>query len=114
MSKEFMTFQQLAGKRDRLLNQAVAKAIDSHLRATGQQRTITCEKHNVVGSQLCPDILVSHPDGSIICLELTWRSTGKYIEVEDGERRPQNTLTSGHIMKYLLEKVMEYVKDFKL
>ena len=72
------------------------------------------EKQNLDGSQLCPDIQVPLAADVTVCLELTWRSTGKLVEHGDGERKPQNTLTTGHIMKYLLEKVMDYVKDLKL
>lgn len=111
MAKEFMAIQQLAGKGDEALNKAVALALSNFLQRNGKPVTVVSEKMNLLGSQLCPDIQVPHSDGSIVCLELTWRSTGKNLETQDGERKPQNTLTPGHIMKYLLDKVMEYVKD---
>lgn len=72
------------------------------------------EKQAIPGCQLFPDIQISETDESIACLELTWRSTGKNLPSGAGDRKPQNTLTAGHIMKYLLEKVMEYVKDLGL
>lgn len=114
MAGEYMVIQQQAAKGDNSLNLAVSIAInDFLLEETGQPVVVTCEKQSIPNSQLCPDIQVPFEDGSIICLELTWRSTGKHI-ASVGGRKPQNTLSSGHIMKYLLEKAMEYVKDLKL
>jgi len=111
MAKEFIAIQQLANKGDKALNKAVALALADFLSRNGKDGKVVSEKQNLPGSQLCPDIQVPHEDGSIVCLELTWRSTGKNVATADADRKPQNTLTPGHIMKYLLEKVMEYVKD---
>ncbi len=114
MAKEYMAVQQLAAKGDKSLNKSLSEAIRDFIYRNGQEVQVTSEKQNLPGSQLCPDIQVPFPDGSIICIELTWRSTGKYLIGGAGERKPQNTLTPGHIMKYLLDKVMEYIKDLKL
>lgn len=114
MAKEFVAIQQLANKGDKLLNKAVGTAIERFLQGNGRDVIVISEKQNLPGSQLCPDIQIPQSDGSIACLELTWRSTGKNIDPTPGQRRPQNTLTPGHIMKYLLDKVMEYVKDLGL
>jgi hypothetical protein len=114
MGKEFVAIQQLAAKGDKALNKAVALALSEYLQHNARQVSVVSEKQAIPGSQLCPDIQLPEVDGSIICLELTWRSTGKNLVVASGDRKPQNTLTAGHIMKYLLEKVMEYVKDLKL
>lgn len=114
MGKEFVAVQQLAAKGDKALNKAVALAFTEYLRRNGQQVNVVSEKQAIPGSQLFPDIQLPQSDGSIVCLELTWRSTGKNLLASSGDRKPQNTLTAGHIMKYLLEKVMEYVKDLKL
>lgn len=116
MANEFMTIQQQAAKGDNSLNLAISEAISHFLESEkGKLVSIVCEKQNIPGSQLCPDIQIPFDDGSIICLELTWRSTGKNLPtVVSGARKPQNTLSPGHIMKYLLEKSMEYVKDLKL
>jgi hypothetical protein len=43
---------------------------------------------------------------------VTWRSTGAEIKGEVASK--QNTLSTGHIQKYILEKVMEYVKELKV
>jgi hypothetical protein len=113
MAKEFMVVQQLAAKGDTTLNRAVAEGLRVFLHDSESPSDITSEKQNLPGSQLRPDIQVPFNDGTIACLELTWRSTGKHLPERDG-RKPQNTMTPGHIMKYLLEKVMEYVKDLEL
>jgi hypothetical protein len=114
MANEYMVIQQLAAKGDNSLNLAVSEAIKSFLlQQTGNSVDVVCEKQNLPNSQLCPDIQIPFRDGSIICLELTWRSTGKSI-TGTGSRKPQNTLSPGHIMKYLLDKAMEYVKDLNL
>ncbi|WP_294671337.1 hypothetical protein [uncultured Fluviicola sp.] len=113
MAKEYMTIQQLAAKGDNALNLSLSEALKEFLLKSGNDVTVTCEKQNLPNSQLCPDIQIPLTDGSIVCLELTWRSTGKHIATK-GERRPQNTLSPGHIMMYLLDKSMEYVKDLKL
>jgi hypothetical protein len=114
MAKEFISIQQLANKGDQALNKGVALALSEFLKRNRVSSTVVSEKKALPGSQLFPDIQISQADGSIICMELTWRSTGKYVPTGAGDRKPQNTLTAGHIMKYLLEKVMEYVKDLGL
>jgi hypothetical protein len=114
MAKEFVAIQQLASRGDKALNKAVALAISDFLKRNGKPSNVVSEKQAIPGSQLFPDIQITQPDGSIACLELTWRSTGKSLSSDAGDRKPQNTLTAGHIMKYLLEKVMEYVKDLGL
>lgn len=73
------------------------------------------EKQDLEGSQLCRDIRVTHHDGSVECLELTWRSTGKniirdaiseHIVMTDGtrflttaRRNPVNAYTMGGIVR---------------
>jgi hypothetical protein len=94
MAREYMAVQQLAAKGDKSLNKALSHAIKDFLSRNGQDLEITSEKQSIPGSQLCPDIQVPFHDGSVICLELTWRSTGKYLAGGEGERKPQNTLTS--------------------
>ncbi|MFE8600635.1 hypothetical protein AB8V91_27135 [Archangium violaceum] len=108
---EYIRLQQAASKRDKMLNRALADAIRDALDADGIKATVETEKRGLNGN-LQPDILVAFPDGGVVCLEPTWRTTGQGI---DGEKEPaQNTLTTGHIQKYLLEKAIEYVKDLGL
>lgn len=113
MAREYMAIQQLAAKGDTLLNKAVGSAIEKYFANQGQEIAVLSEKKQLPGSQLKPDIQIPLGDSTIACLELTWRSTGKLLPERDG-RKAQNTLTPGHIIKYLLAKVMEYVKDLKL
>jgi len=114
MAREYIAIQQLAAKGDKSLNKALGIAIEDYINRNGKEVQVISEKKNLPGSQLCPDIQLPFEDGSVFCVELTWRSTGKYLEADAGTRKPQNTLTPGHIMKYLLDKVMEYVKDLQL
>jgi|MTBAKMStandDraft_1061839.scaffolds.fasta_scaffold10182_3 hypothetical protein len=113
MAEEFMVIQQLAAKGDAGLNKSVGLAIHSFLVANDKDGVISAETKDLAGSQLRPDIQIGMNDGSVACVELTWRSTGALLPEREG-RKAQNTLTPGHIQKYLLEKVMEYVKDYKL
>lgn len=112
MAEEFMVIQQLAAKGDAGLNRAVGIAIDDFLKSNDRSGVISAETQDLEGSQLRPDVQIGMPDGSVACLELTWRSSGALLPERDG-RKAQNTLTPGHIQKYLLEKVMEYVKDYR-
>jgi len=112
MAEEFMAIQQLAAKGDAGLNKATAFALHNFLVSHSKKGVVATETQDLKGSQLRPDIQVEMEDGSIACLELTWRSTGAALP-DRGDRKAQNTLTPGHIQKYLLEKVMEYVKDYR-
>jgi hypothetical protein len=50
--------------------------------------------------------------GEYICIEPTWRTSGKGL---DGEiKEAQNTLSEAHVKKYMLEKATQYVKGFGL
>ena len=73
--------------------------------------SVIAEKQNQTGN-LKPDVLITFTDGRVVCLEPTWRSTGTEIVGEVKER--QNTLTTGHIQMYILEKVLGYVNDLGL
>ena len=67
------------------------------------------EKQALDGFNLKPDIQIHKDDKTVICLEPTWRSTGKEIEGEIAKK--QNSLGTGQIQQYVLNKVMEYVKE---
>ena len=56
--------------------------------------------------------MVELVDGRLVCLEPTWRTTGRGVEGEIEDQ--QGTVTVGHIQQYLLAKVLEYVKDLHL
>ncbi|HEH9402218.1 TPA: hypothetical protein SIA35_004348 [Aeromonas sobria] len=110
-SHEYRRIQIRAGSDDKKLNKALALAIKAALAQEGVEVEIKAEKQ-AMDSNLKPDIQVTLPSGRMYCLEPTWRSTGKGIEGELADR--QNTLTVGHIRKYLLEKVLGYVNDLNL
>jgi hypothetical protein len=110
-SDEYRRVQAKASSDDKKLNKALAAALKATLEDEGINIEIKAEK-KVAGSNLKPDIQATLSTGEIYCIEPTWRSTGKSIEGELKER--QNTLTVGHIRKYLLEKVLGYVNDLKL
>lgn len=110
-SQEYRRVQVKAGTDDKKLNKALALGVAAALTAAGVTAAVVAEKQADEGS-LKPDIRVSLADGKLFCLEPTWRSTGEAVEGEIKER--QNTLTVGHIRKYLLEKVLGYVNDLNL
>lgn len=111
--QEFLRLQQNSKTQDKGLNKAFAKAIETALLEDGYSGFfIKGEKQELTGTNLKPDIIIQLGSNEVICLELTWRSTGIGI---DGEIQPkQNTMTPGHIQKYILDKVMEYVKELDL
>jgi hypothetical protein len=95
-------------KKDKQLNKAPSSSIQSALEEEEADFTVRTEKQ-APDSNLEPDILVTSEDGVAVCIEATWRSTGEKVEGELESR--QSTLTVGHVQKYMLEKVLEYVKD---
>ncbi len=108
---EYLRIQTTARDEDKTLNKSLACAVSAALAAKGISAVVSAEKQNDE-DPLKPDIKVTFPDGRIVCLEPTWRSTGQGI---DGELKgKQNTLSPGHIQKYLLEKVLSYVNVLKL
>ncbi|HVX40195.1 MAG TPA: hypothetical protein VHB25_11530 [Gemmatimonadaceae bacterium] len=112
-ANEYRRIQSLAGKNDKALNKALAAAIQAALDDAGVAAVVTAEKRTIeAGSNLQPDIAVRFPDGRIVCLEPTWRTTGEAIPNETKEQ--QNTMTVGHIQQYLLAKLLEYVNDLNL
>lgn len=110
---EYQRIQVLASKNDKILNKSIADSISAGLSAAGIAASVVAEKRSIEpGSNLQPDILVTFPDGKLVCLELTWRTTGKPIPGGTGAQ--QNTMTVGHIQQYFLAKVLEYVNDLNM
>jgi len=109
--EEFSRIQRRAKAEDRRLNRAFALAIQEMLQQT-PNALVKGERHCLYGS-LVPDIQVELESTAPICLEFTWRTTSK-SGTADGETGSQNTLSQGHIRKYVLEKVYEYIKALDL
>jgi hypothetical protein len=110
---EYRRFQTMAAKNDKLLNKALAECLTRALQKGGVGGTVTAERRALdKDSSLKPDLMVEMVDGSLICLEPTWRTTGAGIEGEMPSQ--QSTMTVGHIQQYLLSKVLDYAKDLGL
>lgn len=107
---EYKRVQQLASKSDKALNKALAACIERGLADVGVGATVTAEQRKLdPKSNLQPDVMVDLADGRLVCIEPTWRTTGKGIISEIPEQ--QSSMTVGHIQQYLLSKVLEYVND---
>lgn len=111
--KEYLRLQQTAKTNDKELNKAFAKALEYVFKEDSiKDITVKSEKQGLKGTNLKPDIEIDLPENKSVCLELTWRSTGQ--EVKDEISSKQSTLTIGHIQQYVLDKVMDYVKELGL
>ncbi|OXA73150.1 hypothetical protein B0A56_13490 [Flavobacterium columnare NBRC 100251 = ATCC 23463] len=110
-TEEYLRLQRLAEKDDKLLNRAIGDSLIDALDSDDVKAIVYIEQQELEGFNLKPDIQIRINDKTVICLEPTWRSTGKGIEGELDVK--QNSLTLGHIQQYVLSKVMEYVKELK-
>lgn len=112
-ANEYRRIQAMAAKNDKLLNKALAECLTRALQQAGVGGTVTAERRSLdKDSGLKPDLMVDLVDGSLICLEPTWRTTGDGIKGEIPSQ--QSTMTVGHIQQYLLAKVLDYAKDLGL
>lgn len=109
-SAEYMRIQKNASKIDKKLNQALGKLIIKALESDNIKAKIEVEKQNIIGSNMQPDIQIKIDDKKVICLEPTWRTSGKAIETEDIPEK-SNSLTTGHLQQYVLNKAMDYIKS---
>lgn len=109
-ANEYKRIQQYAAKNDKPLNKALALAVKKTLDLDEFTNEVISEKKSLKGTNLQPDLQIQLTDQIVFCLEPTWRTTGS--EVVGEIEKKQNTLTPGHIQKYILEKVIEYVKEF--
>jgi len=107
-ANEYRRIQINAAKDDKRFNKALASAISEIIQNSGVNCSVTAEKQLMDGN-LKPDIRIEMGNGDVYCLEPTWRTTGTEVTGEVPKR--QNTLSVGHIQKYLLEKVLEYTKE---
>lgn len=110
---EYLRMQFDAKSKDKEINKALAKAVEQCLKDEGYRDfSIIAEKQDLLGTNLKPDLQIRIHSDHVLCIEPTWRTTGKSIDNESETR--QNTLSPGHIQKYILEKVMEYVKELNI
>jgi hypothetical protein len=107
---EYLRIQKLAASNDKPLNKALGGCLESALLADGFTGLVTKEKKNLPQTGLQPDILVQISNKNYICIEPTWRSTGRQIGDEIEGR--QATLTEAHIKKYVMDKALEFVKAY--
>jgi hypothetical protein len=107
--KEYRRVQKLAKSDDKPLNKALGALIAECLNEDVPSVQIVTEKRKIEKSSLQPDIAVELNKNEFICLEPTWRSTGQGIHGELNAR--QNTLAEAHVKMYILNKLLEYVKD---
>lgn len=109
---DFLRVQTIASKDDKPLNKALAALIEVCLADDAPQLSVIAEKKSLPGSGLQPDILIELRPGEYICIEPTWRTSGKGLK--DEVREAQNTPSEAHVKKYMLEKATQYVKGFGL
>lgn len=108
-ANEYIRLQKLAENQDKLLNKALGDALIEALDDEKIKTVVYIEQQQLEGFNLKPDIQIRINDKDVICLEPTWRSTGKEIQGEIPKK--QNSLTLGHLQQYVLNKAMEYVKE---
>jgi hypothetical protein len=108
-----MRVQKNANKIDKKLNQALGKLIVKALESDNINAKIEVEKQNIIGSNMQPDIQIKIDNKKVICLEPTWRTTGKAIESENISEKT-NSLTTGHLQQYVLNKAMDYLKSIEM
>ena len=105
---EYNRVQSVAKSGDKALNHALADALRSTLEHEGVSAVFRAERRSLGDTNLQPDVQIEMGDAEVLCLEPTWRTSGQGVK---GELKPsQNSMTPGVIQKYILEKVMEYVK----
>ncbi|WNH09920.1 hypothetical protein [Thalassobellus suaedae] len=109
MAYDYLRLQKLADSQDKLLNKALGDAFIETLDEENIKAFVYIEQQQLEGFTLKPDVQIRLNQKDVICLEPTWRSTGREIPGELSKK--QNSLTLGHIQQYVLNKAMEYVKE---
>lgn len=110
--EEYLRVQSAAARNDKALNKAVGLLLEACLQEDAPQLKVHTEKKSLPGSSLQPDIQIELRPGEFLCLEPTWRTSGKTLA--GTTREAQNTLSEAHLKKYVLEKATQYVKDLGL
>lgn len=105
---EYMRIQKKAKSQDKPLNKALASAFEKAFNKNSLKYTVYSEKQNMVGFNMKPDIQIHNENNEVICLEMTWRSS---VSGASGTKKGVNTMSTGHIKQYILEKILDYVTD---
>jgi hypothetical protein len=108
---EFIRVQSMARTNDVPLNTAFGTAIKMLLEEN--ECHVDVGKKQTIYGTLRPDIHIKKNPAEPICLEFTWRTTGRKVADVDSSGN-QNTLTPGHIRQYVLQKAYDYVKALGL
>ena len=114
---EYNRIQSTAKSADKDLNKALGLAIESALKDDGYDLSVVTEKRGLLETTLQPDIQIWKSEKEVICLEPTWRTSGKGVTDKRGNveiDESQNTMTAGNIQKYFLDKVLDYITALKL
>lgn len=109
---EYRRVQKLAKTGDKGLNHAVAAALRASLDFDGYTIDVRAERKGLSDTNLQPDVQIPLNEAQVICLETTWRTSGEGIRGEVDSS--QNSMSPGNIQKYILQKVMEYVRALRL
>ena len=103
---EYLRIQRTASTDDKPLNKALGELLAACLKDDAPELEVVSERRSIPNCELKPDIQIKISDNEFICLEPTWRSTGREFE----GRSSQNTLTEAHMKKYALEKYYDYAQ----
>lgn len=105
---EYLRLQEMASRNDKPLNKALGDLIAACLSEDAPELEVVSEKKSLSDTGLQPDIRIKIREGEYICLEPTWRTSGR--RPAESKKSGQNTLSEAHVKKYVLEKATEYVK----
>lgn len=108
---EYIRIQRTAASNDKPLNKALGALLAECLLDDSPSAVVINEKKSIPGCELRPDIQVKIGPSEYICLETTWRSSGKSTSANPST---QSTLTEAHMKKYVLEKAYDYVDGLGL
>lgn len=107
---EYLRIQATASKDDKPLNKALGDLLRACLADDAPGIEVISEKKSIPNCELRPDVQIKISENEFICLEPTWRTTGRKL-VGVGT---QNTLTEAHMKKYALEKFHDYAQGVGL
>lgn len=101
---EYLRIQSTAARDDKPLNKALGDLLRVCLAEDAPDLEVVSEKKSIPNCELRPDIQIKLSKNEFICLEPTWRTTGRKLS----GAASQNTLTEAHMKKYALDKFYDY------